>query len=100
MGVAACQGSVADGAVLDTSAVGTHSFTVRAWDANGNLSTLSVSYTVAQAGTAGGWLSYTGTEVWIVALIAAVLLVTGLALVLLRRLRRPVVPRSIRRSRD
>jgi hypothetical protein len=35
----------------------------------------------------------------IVVLIAAVLLMTGLALVLLRRLRRPVVPRSIRRSR-
>ena len=35
----------------------------------------------------------------ILALIAAVLLMTGLALVLLRRLRRPVVPRAIRRSR-
>ena len=41
-----------------------------------------------------------GIEVWIVVLIAAVLLVTGLALVLLRRLRRPVIPRSLRRSRD
>jgi hypothetical protein len=36
----------------------------------------------------------------IVVLIAAVLLMTGLALVLLRRLRRPVVPRSVRRSRS
>ena len=41
-----------------------------------------------------------GTGVWIVALIAAVMVATGLALVLLRRLRRPVVPRSVRRSRD
>lgn len=42
-----------------------------------------------------------GVEVWIVVLIAAVMLMTGFALVLLRRLRRPAVPRSlIRRSLD
>jgi hypothetical protein len=37
---------------------------------------------------------------WIVLLIAGVLLMTGFAVVLLRRLRRPVVPRAVRRSRD
>jgi hypothetical protein len=99
VGVEACEATVPDGGVLDTAAVGTHSFTVRAWDENGNLSTLSVDYTVVQAGGAGV-LSYTGGEVWIMALIAGVLLMTGLALVLLRRLRRPVVPRSVLRSRD
>jgi hypothetical protein len=53
----------------------------------------------AQASTVAV-VSDSGAGVWIVALIAAVLLVTGLALVLLRRLRRPLIPRSVRRSRD
>ena len=99
VGLETCEGTVPDGGVLDTAAIGTHSFTVRAWDENGNLSTLSVDYAVVRAGWAGV-LPYTGSEVWIVVLIAGVLLMTGLALVLLRRLRRPVVPRSLLRSRD
>ena len=53
----------------------------------------------AQANTVAV-VSETGTGVWIVVLITAVLMMTGLAVVLLRRLRRPVVPRSVRRSRD
>jgi len=45
-GLAACTGTVADGAALDTTAPGTHSFTVNATDAVGNHSTVTVSYGV------------------------------------------------------
>jgi len=45
-GLAACTGTVADGAALDTTTPGTHSFTVNATDAVGNHSTVTVSYGV------------------------------------------------------
>ena len=45
-GLAACTGTVADGAALDTTTPGTHSFTVNAADAVGNHSTVTVSYGV------------------------------------------------------
>jgi DNA-binding beta-propeller fold protein YncE len=45
-GVASCDGDVADGEALDTSAVGTFSFTVVARDGAGNETTVTHSYTV------------------------------------------------------
>ena len=45
-GVAACTGTVADGAAIDTITPGTHSFTVNAADAVGNHSTVTVTYAV------------------------------------------------------
>ena len=46
-GVATCQGSVADGAALDTSAAGAKTFEVSATDNAGNHASKSVSYNVA-----------------------------------------------------
>jgi hypothetical protein len=45
-GIATCQGSVADGAALDTSAVGAKTFQVSATDNAGNGATKSVAYSV------------------------------------------------------
>ncbi len=45
-GLASCQGSVADGATLDTSTVGAKSFQVSATDNAGNRATKSVAYSV------------------------------------------------------
>jgi hypothetical protein len=45
-GLASCQGSVADGKPLDTSAVGANSFEVSATDNAGNRATKSVAYSV------------------------------------------------------
>lgn len=45
--VTACNGPVANGADIDTSAVGTKTFTVNASDSHNNSSTASVTYTVA-----------------------------------------------------
>lgn len=45
-GVATCTGSVANGATLDTSTVGPHSFTVQATDQAGNAASQSVTYRV------------------------------------------------------
>jgi hypothetical protein len=45
-GVAACTGTVADGAALDTATPGAHSFTVSATDAVGNHATATVTYWV------------------------------------------------------
>jgi hypothetical protein len=45
-GLASCQGSVADGAALDTSAVGVKTFEVSATDNAGNRATRSVAYSV------------------------------------------------------
>jgi hypothetical protein len=45
-GLASCQGSVADGAALDTSAVGAKTFEVSATDNAGNRATRSVAYSV------------------------------------------------------
>jgi hypothetical protein len=46
-GATSCAGSVANGANIDTSSVGTKSFTVDATDAVGNRASASVSYTVS-----------------------------------------------------
>ncbi|MEV7027408.1 hypothetical protein AB0O00_35425, partial [Kitasatospora sp. NPDC093558] len=46
-GVVRCEGPVADGSPIDTSTVGSHTFTVNAMDAADNASSLGVSYTVA-----------------------------------------------------
>jgi hypothetical protein len=45
-GVATCQGSVPNGAAIDTSRLGTHSFEVRAADGAGNAASRTVSYSV------------------------------------------------------
>jgi hypothetical protein len=49
-GVASCVGSVADGALLDTSSPGEKTFTVNATDKAGNPASKSVSYSVADGG--------------------------------------------------
>ena len=46
-GVASCDGSVANGASVDTSSFGQHSFEVRASDGAGNTSSKVVTYTVS-----------------------------------------------------
>ncbi len=46
-GVASCSGTVADGAPIDTSSAGTHTFTVQSTDAAGNQTTETVTYQVA-----------------------------------------------------
>jgi hypothetical protein len=46
-GVAECDGTVANGALIDTSSLGAHSFEVRTRDAAGNSASRSVTYTVA-----------------------------------------------------
>jgi hypothetical protein len=51
-GLAACQGPVASGSLIDTSAAGAHSFTVTARDNAGNVSSQTVSYTVVAPPTA------------------------------------------------
>jgi hypothetical protein len=48
-GVATCSGSVASGAPIDTSSVGTHTFLVTATDAVGNTTSTSVTYMVTYA---------------------------------------------------
>ncbi len=45
-GLVSCEGSIANGAVLDTSTVGSHVFVVKADDSAGNTSEASVTYTV------------------------------------------------------
>ena len=45
-GVASCTGTVANGAAIDTSSVGAHTFTVTAADAVGNTSSTTVQYQV------------------------------------------------------
>jgi hypothetical protein len=45
-GVASCVGTVANGANIDTSSVGPHSFTATATDAAGNSSSVTHSYSV------------------------------------------------------
>ena len=46
-GLASCTGDVADGAALDTAALGAHSFTVTAVDGAGNTTTVTHNYRVA-----------------------------------------------------
>jgi len=48
-GLASCVGTVADGAAIDTSTVGNHTFTVTAADNVGNTTTRSVTYKVVGA---------------------------------------------------
>jgi len=47
--VSSCSGSAPNGDSIDTSSLGTKTFTVTATDANGNQQTASVTYTVAKA---------------------------------------------------
>jgi hypothetical protein len=49
-GLDSCVGDVADGAAVDTAALGAHSFTVTARDQAGNESVRTVSYTVSGGG--------------------------------------------------
>jgi hypothetical protein len=50
-GVATCDGTVANGSPIDTSSLGTHTFTVTASDADGNVSTpVTHTYSVVPAG--------------------------------------------------
>jgi hypothetical protein len=51
--VASCTGTVANGSPIDTSPVGTHSFTVSSEDNAGNTSTKTISYDVIWAGWSG-----------------------------------------------
>jgi VCBS repeat-containing protein len=53
-GIAACTGSVADGARIDTSRPGVHSFAVTARDRAGNDYTAAVAYTVVVRPTCNG----------------------------------------------
>jgi Ca2+-binding RTX toxin-like protein len=53
-GIATCTGTVADGARIDTSRPGTHSFTVTARDRAGNDHTATVAYTVFVPPTCNG----------------------------------------------
>jgi hypothetical protein len=48
--VTACAGPVANGAPIDTQALGSHTFTVNALDSDGATASQSASYTVAAAG--------------------------------------------------
>ncbi|MHB1880185.1 MAG: Ig-like domain-containing protein [Acidimicrobiales bacterium] len=50
-GIATCTGTVPDGSAIDTSTVGTHTFTVNATDLRGTPATQSVSYYVQAAPT-------------------------------------------------
>jgi hypothetical protein len=52
-GVASCDGSVPDGSPIDTSSVGTHTFSVHATDEAGNTAAKTVSYEVIWAGWSG-----------------------------------------------
>lgn len=47
-GISSCSGPVAPGAALDTATVGTHTFTVTATSGDGQLTTVSASYTVVE----------------------------------------------------
>jgi dipeptidyl aminopeptidase/acylaminoacyl peptidase len=47
-GVASCEGTVADGAGIDTSSLGAQSFTVVAVDREGNRSSATIAYTVVR----------------------------------------------------
>ena len=46
LGIESCTGNVADGAAIDTSKIGYHTFTVTATDKAGNITTQSVEYVV------------------------------------------------------
>jgi alpha-tubulin suppressor-like RCC1 family protein len=50
-GLASCNGAVVSGSAIDTTTVGTKSFTVTAADVSGNSSSSTVSYTVSLGGT-------------------------------------------------
>ncbi|MCU1471522.1 MAG: Ig-like domain (Group 3) [Glaciihabitans sp.] len=67
---------------IDTSTTGSHTVTVRAWDFNGNLSTQSLSYTVV---VSANELGATGIEVGGTMYLALLLLLSGLAVLMIRR---------------
>jgi hypothetical protein len=52
--LSSCTGPVADGAAIDTSTLGPHTFTVKAADADGGHTTRSASYTVVAPGGGPG----------------------------------------------
>jgi hypothetical protein len=52
-GIASCSGTVANGAALSTSTLGSHTFTVNATDNAGNTHSVSRTYTVVADDTAG-----------------------------------------------
>jgi Ca2+-binding RTX toxin-like protein len=54
VGVASCVGDVADGQALDTSALGTFTFTVTSLDTAGNSTQVTSTYTVAPPGVCDG----------------------------------------------
>ena len=61
-GIESCTGNVADGAPIDTSKIGYHTFTVTATDKAGNITTQSVEYVVnstAVSRSAGGTVAAT-----------------------------------------
>jgi hypothetical protein len=54
-GIAECSGSVVPGAFLDTTTIGTHTFSVTTRDAAGNESTATASYTIVRANPTITW---------------------------------------------
>ena len=52
-GVATCQGTVANGSLIDTSSIGTKTFTVNSTDSVGNNNSASVTYSVVSGGGGG-----------------------------------------------
>ncbi|MFL5830883.1 MAG: FG-GAP repeat protein, partial [Solirubrobacteraceae bacterium] len=57
--ITSCTGPVADGAAIDTTASGSHVFTITASDSDGLTATESVSYSVLAAGKVSGTLALT-----------------------------------------
>ncbi len=77
VGVEACEVSP-----IDTTTLGAHTFTVRAWDFNGNVSTQSASYTVVSRGALGA-TGLSGVDRTLQ--LALLLLLLGAAAVLIAR---------------
>ena len=86
VGVQGCDGTSATGTTLDTSKVGTHTFTVDSWDFNGNASSRTVSYVVVASSAV---LGFTGSTIpyWAIGF-ALLLIAAGVFVVRPRRRRR------------
>ena len=61
-GLSSCTGTVANGSAIDTSSVGTRTFSVDASDPVGNTSTTSVTYTVSLG---GAFTAVTPASIWL-----------------------------------